>query len=431
MSKERKTYRRSPGRQYDSDYEPLRSHGASQNGRMSSQSGSRSGALHTQRPDPRRTRQLLRQQIISSKAQAAEEEDADLRELETDEIEQRTRRTSGVMIGDTASRGSRGSRGATSDAPRLPATRELYPDEGDEWEQAELDEIMDDEYEDPLDVRLGYASPGPGIARSEIPSRRSASLNERYESGSRLVRPAPPEEEYEEIYEDEYDDGEYEEIDERQARKQKKRNKKLTRRGILIGLGAATVAGAGITAYELGPKLPQALSDAGTNIEKQLQDAFNKGLTQGAENARKEMLIALENLEGFTLDGAINAAKLTRVAYDVFVAPIVQFGSAVAVDFLKAMLSALKTARGLLAGVYQDNATLQAIQKVLESWVDQAQKLPKQLTAITQTDLDGAQSYLRALQRKVEDEKAKLSNPDPTPTTSTTPKATETPKTKK
>ncbi|GHO44598.1 hypothetical protein [Ktedonospora formicarum] len=431
MSKERKTYRRSPGRQYDSNYDPLSSqHGASQSDRMSSQSGSRSGTLHSQRPDPRRTRQLLRQQIISSKSQGTDEENTDLQELETDEVEQRIRRTSGAMVGHTTSRHLRGNHDSAYEAPHLPTTRELYPDEGDEWEQAELDEVMDDEYgDDPLDARVDYAS--SSVSRpSQIPPRRSALIDERRESGSRLLHPTPAEEEYEE-FEEEYEDDEYEEIDERQARRQKKRNRKMTRRGILIGLGAATVAGAGITAYELGPKLPQAIGDAGTNIERQVQDAFNKGLTQGAENARKEMLTALENLEGFTLDGAITAAKLTRVAYDVFVAPIVQFGSSVAVDFLKAMLSALKTARGLLAGVYQDNATLQAIQKVLESWVDQVQKMPKQLTAITQTDLDGAQSYLRALQRKVEEEKAKLANPQTTPTVSATSQTTPTPKTKK
>jgi hypothetical protein len=51
------------------------------------------------------------------------------------------------------------------------------------------------------------------------------------------------------------------------------------------------------------------------------------------------------------------------------------------------MLSALKTGRGWLAGIYQDNATLAAIQHVLESWVDQVSKLPKQLDAITQNNM--------------------------------------------
>jgi hypothetical protein len=115
------------------------------------------------------------------------------------------------------------------------------------------------------------------------------------------------------------------------------------------------------------------------------------------------------------------------VAYDVFVSPIVHFGSSLTGDFLNGMLSALKTARGWLAGAYQDNATLIAIQKVLESWVSQVSAMPKQLDAITQTDLDGAQGYLRALQAKLNEEKAKLNNPSSTTNAKSTPNAQSTP----
>ena len=78
---ERKAYRRSPGRQYGYDYDPMRSsnqNGSSQNGRgeasltgdrWSSNGGAsnRSSGPLAPRPDPRRTRQLLRQSIIASK----------------------------------------------------------------------------------------------------------------------------------------------------------------------------------------------------------------------------------------------------------------------------------------------------------------------------------------------------------------------------
>ena len=94
-------------------------------------------------------------------------------------------------------------------------------------------------------------------------------------------------------------------------------------------------------------------------------------MAQGAENARKELLTSLQNLEGFTLEGAISAAKLTRVAYDVFVSPIVKVGAILAGDFLTTMLHAVTTARNFLKGAYQDNGTLEALQTVLQSWVDQ------------------------------------------------------------
>jgi hypothetical protein len=92
----------------------------------------------------------------------------------------------------------------------------------------------------------------------------------------------------------------------------------------------------------------------------------------------------------------------------------VKFGSAITADFLNAMLSSFKAARGVLAGVGQDNATLAAIQKVLESWVDQTKNLPKQLNAIVDTDLDGAQAYLHALQNKINHDMKAL-HPTPTP----------------
>jgi hypothetical protein len=238
----------------------------------------------------------------------------------------------------------------------------------------------------------------------------------------RSVRPVEPEDD--EDYDDEYyeDDYYYEDEDDLPRRRRGKRN--VSRRGLLVGLGLVAVGGAGVAAYELAPKLPQAVNTVGTNIEHQLQEAFNKGLQQGADNVRKEFVAALESLEGFSLQGAIDAAKLTRVAYDTFVSPIIKFGAEVTGDFLTGMLRAVQTARGLLAQSFQDNPTLIAVQKVLQTWVDQVSNMPKQLDAITDADLDGAQAYLRALQRKIAEEKAKLNNSGPkaTPTPKPTPK---------
>ena len=67
-----------------------------------------------------------------------------------------------------------------------------------------------------------------------------------------------------------------------------------------------------------------------------------------------------------------------------------------------------------------------ALQAVLQSWVNQVQNMPKKLQTITDTDLDGAQAYLRALQRKIQEEQAKLNGQGTTPT----PAPTSRPKTK-
>ena len=186
-------------------------------------------------------------------------------------------------------------------------------------------------------------------------------------------------------------------------------------------IGAVAVGGTAVAAYELVPRLPQALEQAGTNIEHEVQDAFNRGLAAGGEAVRKEFINSLDTLEGVSLDAAIGAARLTRIAYDVFVSPLVTLAATIADDFLSALLAALTQARKWLTAINADNASLAALQAVLQNWVSQAKNMPKKLQTITETDLDGAQAYLRALQRKIQEEQAKLNGqgttPPPAPTT--------------
>ncbi len=431
---ERRTYRKSPGRQYGYDYDPLRSHsGQSQSGqaeRWSSnggETGSRSGALLAQRPDPRRTRQLLRKSIIASKTPTPEDETD---ELEYEEKEQnasyqhiqhdeyteeslrrpylnrgaRAQRTE-LVEEDTPQKNASARSGRLTPAYR-PSSRKLLEveqQEQDQWE--DIDPSL--EYEDPFDMRPGY-----GAEPIEI-ERKPASVRPR--SQTKL----PPMNR--DIEEDELfiadDEG-----DQRSPVGRLTKKRKLSRRGILFGAGAIAVGAAGIAVIEMAPKVPQVVG----NAEHQIQAAFEQGVAQGANDARKELLNTLDTLGGFTVDGAIAAAGLTRVAYDVFVSPIVKYGAVLAVDFLTAMLNAFTTGRKWLQAIQQDNATLQAIQNVLQSWVTQISTLPKQLDTVTQTDLDGAQAYLRELKRTLADEQTKLnSSLTPTPTKKVTPSATQ------
>ncbi|HTK08372.1 MAG TPA: hypothetical protein VL485_14475 [Ktedonobacteraceae bacterium] len=412
---ERKGYRKSPGRQYGYEYDPLysrtRQPGGGQ-GEVPTQSGSlasRGATNHRtealiQRPDPRRTRQLLRQNILASKSRPTDEPQ-DQEEL-YEEVEE------APEYGER-----RLSRSGHLSQPRAALTRNLGQTEEDEEELYDYADDPEGDYdEDPVDYsgRPLTSRIGQGLDRSRLPARASRNA------------PLP---EYDDGY-DEFEDDVYEEEEEVAPRKRKKKGG-VTRRKLLFGLGVAAVGGAGIAGYELGPKLPQALGDVGTNIEQQLQEQFNKGLAQGAEAARKELISSLESLEGVSLNGAIEAAKLTRVAYDVFVSPVVKLSSQIAGNVLNAMLTAFKGARDWLGRINQDNATLAAIQTVLEAWVNQVNHLPKQLDTITQADLDGAQAYLRSLQAKIEEEKAKLNSPQGTPTPQQSPTARTTPTAKK
>jgi hypothetical protein len=471
---ERRTYRKSPGRQYGYDYDPLRSQsGVSGEGSYKSQSGasaSRSGAILANRPDARRTRQLMRQSIIASKR--GNDEDAERMEFSDQEYSEQhdnpvparasrrhvlhrespeprsARITSQVIEPDQPRRSRRyaatGSIGRhrTLHEPQLPPNNALLVSESgyaEQWHdlasvdpdlrrEEKLSAHPDDRYDnETFDYEDAYAYDlAARYDQDESPARPSRS--------STVARERSPEL-HEEIYEPELDssarlytdeDADYDyEYEYEEDRASVSRSRKRKKSSLLFGAGIVAAGAAGVAVYEAVPKIPQAVG----NVEQQVQDAFNRGVTQGANQARKELIDGLESIEGYTLDGAIGAAYLTRIAYDVFVSPVVHFGSVLTGNFLNGMLSAFKTARGLLAGIYQDNATLVAIQKVLESWVSQVNQLPKQLDAITDADLDGAQAYLRALQRQINTEKAQLNNPKATPAAQ--PKATPTPSAKK
>lgn len=448
---ERKAYRRSPGRQYD--YDPLNSQNRKTSGSNSgstqhrrgdvSQATDRSSGQLAPRPNPRRTRQLLRQSIIASKypstplPEEGVQEDYD--ELDDEQYPNEDEQQDYQALEEASDDALYGNhyRVRNGGAPlagayrpaQLPPSRQYSEtaedEEADEWNEFDFVD-PDIGYEDPLDqreVRAQDPSLNSPLPRTRATTRRLP--EPRYDS---------PEEYDEEAY-DEYEEDEYaDEPEQRPARprprprprpRRKAKKGGLSRRKLLVGAGVVAVGG--IAAYELGPKIPQALHDAGTNIERQIEDAYNKGLAAGAEAVRKEFIATLTNLEGISLTGASNAARLTRLAYDAFVSPVVNLAATVTGDFLNVTLRTLIQGRGWLARINQDNDTLAALQTVLETWSKRVKEVPKEWQTIADSDLDAAQAYLRALQRKIQEEQAKVNNPQlGTPTT--VPKATATPK---
>lgn len=428
---EKRIYRKSPGRQYGYEYDPLRSRSATGNGgtpsgRLSGTSaprsepltgkdtGSISGRLTTgqlaPRPDPRRTRQLLRQQIIATKSRTGTSEDTgpiDPNFMPGGESEEEEE------ISYTPPRDTTRSFGRRPAYP-LPVRRPAPIEEEDEpplrfdddLDLLDPDVLYEDEV-DPLDQRVGR----PNSTR--LPAVPYDNLPETTGRGSRRGVSTPLEPDYEE------------EEEEAPVRAKKKKGL-LSRRKLIVG--AVVVGGGAVAAYELVPKIPHALESAGSNIEHQLAQAFQNGFAAGGEAVRKELINGLDTLEGVSLEGAIGAAKLTRSAYDVFVSPIITLASTIADDFLLALLNALITGRKWLATINADNATLLALTNILQSWVDQVKNMPKKLQTITQTDLDGAQTYLHGLQKKIAEEQAKLNGQaTPTPAASATPGSSTTP----
>lgn len=393
---ERRTYRRSPGRQYEQDYNPLHGQGERDTSTQretwdddeAGRKPSHPGAGLSPRPDPRRTRQLIRQNILASKSQPRS---ATLdRPQESDYLEENDGRTSAGYQ----------SRRAAMPAPGYHPQRyqEFEEEIAEDWQEhgagvpddidpdLGYEEEVGDE-EDPLEERLRHTS-----------ARRPARRTRRLDGDEDALLEAELEE----------------------------KRRKANRRKFLIG--AAAVGGTAVAAYEILPRLPQAIGNGASNLEHQIQQAFENGVASGANAARKELINSLDTLEGFSLDGAIEAAKLTRVAYDVFVSPLVTLAATVADDFLTVTLDALITGRKWLAQINEDSPTLAALQTVLQSWVDQAHEMPQKIQSITDSDLDGAQSYLRALQRKIQEEQAQLNGQNtPTPTASAHSSTTPTP----
>lgn len=413
---ERRTYRKSPGRQYESDYDPLRPQsrsGSSQSGRLGTPGGegwptyeespsrtsSRSGLQLAQRPDPRRTRQLLRQSIIASKSKVLgpEEEDGLPEESflppptrrQMPSSDENPERDSTLYSNRYPARSNRLAQSSPAPSQQLSAADQSLGNESQEgWDEVDfVDPDLGDD--DPLDRRVKPAAP---LAR-----RTSAPAEPRVTR--RFERP-----------EEDYDE------DESSSRSGRKRG--LSRRAVLTGIGVAAIGGTAVAAYELVPKIPQAIANLGVGIEHQLEGAYNAG----ADAVRTEFVNGLKTLEGVSLEGAQEAAQLTRVGYDVFVSPIVTFLSTIADDFLGVTLQALKSARGFLSSVGQDNNTLLSLQKVLEFWVAQVHDFPKRLQAVTDTDLSGAQAYLRGLKLML-DQQQKLITPTPAPKPKSTPAA--------
>ncbi len=418
---EKRLYRKSPGRQYGYEYDPLNSqrlNGASiQSKPLSTREnsgdivGRHTSGLLGPRPDPRRTRQLVRQNIIASKSKSAVLDDTG--HLDSDLHDQYASPDEDLEVYENQSNTTRYPYPPPRSVHLRPSVQEQY---------SEIDEGYEDELfaHNRLDPDLEYDDYGeedylaPRLTYTETPHVRSGGSRmppDTSEYGRRRSAPL------------DYEEDELEEVPVRS----KKKKKGMTRRKLLFATVVA--GGTAIAGYELLPKLPHALEQAGTNIEHQLQDAFNKGVAAGEEAVRKEFINALDSMEGVSLEAAIAAARLTRVAYDVFVSPLVTLAATVADDFLSITLAALTKARSWLQQINADNATLAALQSVLQSWVKQINTMPKKLQTITETDLDGAQAYLRALQRKIQEEQAKL-NGQSTPSTSaptSTPPPTSTP----
>lgn len=157
-----------------------------------------------------------------------------------------------------------------------------------------------------------------------------------------------------------------------------RREGRMARRAVLVGAATAALAGAGALVA------PRAI----TALEAEAQSL-----------ARAAIQREIGELEGVSLDAAIRAAELTRIAVKVIVLPLARFVALVGSSALDLLLETLDVARTAMATLRLDTAPIVAFRDVVASWRGGVAALPISLGSYMTADIDGAETYLRALKR--------------------------------
>lgn len=110
---------------------------------------------------------------------------------------------------------------------------------------------------------------------------------------------------------------------------------------------------------------------------------------------------ALGELEGVSLDAALEAAELTRAGVQVIVVPVARLAAALGSGALGLLLAALEVAHNVLAVVHASTKTVDELRAVVASWQAGLTLLPIALDTYATADITSAETYLRALKKMV------------------------------
>jgi hypothetical protein len=150
---------------------------------------------------------------------------------------------------------------------------------------------------------------------------------------------------------------------------------KLGRRA-LLAVGALGVCGAGVA---VTPAIAQRLQQA----------------------ERAAVLAELGQLEGVSLDAAIQAAEITRAAVNVIVFPVARLSAALGSGALGLLVGALDAVHNTLAAVHAPTDTVDQLREVIASWQRGVTSLPITLDAYANADILAAETYLKALKHQL------------------------------
>lgn len=141
--------------------------------------------------------------------------------------------------------------------------------------------------------------------------------------------------------------------------------------------------------------------------ETEAQKAFQAGLNAG----KQAVLNDLAQLEGITIDGAIGVAEVTRLGVKYIVLPVARVVSFLGSNGLAGIAIGLTNAQENLARFNLSIGVLNSLQSIVSAWQQNLSQLPITLDAYAHTDIDGAETYLRALKKRIEAETTPTATP--------------------
>jgi hypothetical protein len=109
----------------------------------------------------------------------------------------------------------------------------------------------------------------------------------------------------------------------------------------------------------------------------------------------------LKNVEGVSLDAAIQGAASTRAAVKVIVLPVARLVAFLGSGALDVLLATLGGAHNALSFLHLSTSVLDALETVVTSWQSGLHALPIALSAYADADINSAEAYLKALRKMV------------------------------
>ena len=137
---------------------------------------------------------------------------------------------------------------------------------------------------------------------------------------------------------------------------------------------------------------------AGTIAAPHIAPLAEQGLQQAALNVAAN---ELDQLEGVSLDAALEAARITAAAVRVIVVPVARLVAALGSGALGMLLAVLDAAHDALTLVHVSTTPLDLLRGAVASWQAGLTSLPIALDAYATADIKSAEAYLTALKRKV------------------------------